>query len=426
VEVGVVTFIVEVGFTAGAGVDPSYLRLDDPVAGLLDVGLLAPDGLFTDLSTNSDGQSRVMDFTVDRSSSQGAGALVEYAAGTLSLTLLDDNGDLDPANIAEPIPGVAIQFSKVWAGNVYPLFTGTIDSWEPEHRYPDQAVIQVTATDNLGKVGGYSSDETAAVGASDLAGARINRFLDAIVWPTGQRDIDTGTVTLSATSLEGNTLDNLRNTAQAEVGQLYATAGGDIRFVDRKGLILDAASLTVQATFGSNRAAGELPWAGMLGISYSKDQLINLIRAQRDGGTTVFESSDEESRSRYGDHSPGQFTLPLETDDQVSAWTDYVRARDSRPKLVFTDVTIDVRADEDNLYPQVLTRDFGDRIAVVRRPPGVAADTREAYIRGIHHSFQAPLQWQTRWELEPASTDSPFILDDAVRGLLDNANVLAY
>lgn len=420
------TFLVQVGLSTGASVDPTYLRLDDPVAGRLDVQVLAPDGLFTDLSTDSNGEQRVMAFDIDRSSTQGAGALVEYAAGTLTLTLRDDNGDLDPANIAEPIPGVAIQFSKIWAGATYSLFTGTIDSWEPDHRYPDQAVVTITASDNLAKVGGYSSAAQAPAGAGELSGARINRFLDEIGWPSGQRDIDTGTVTLAATTSEGNTLDNLRSTAQAEIGQLYATPGGDIRFLDRRSLFLDTASLTVQATFGSNRAAGELPWVGQLGISYSKDQLINLIMAQRAGGTTVFTSSDDESRSRYGDHSPGQFTLPLDTDDQVAAWADYVRARDSRPKLVFTDVTIDVRADEDNLYPQVLTRDFGDRIAVVRRPPGVAADTRQCYIRGVHHSFAAPTQWQTRWELEPASTNSPFILDDAVRGLLDSGNVLAY
>jgi hypothetical protein len=422
VEVRIVTFIVQAAFSTGAGVDPTYLRLDDPVAGLLDTHVLAPDDVFTDLSVDGNGMQRVMSLSIDRSGTQGAGPLVEYAAGTLSLTLRDDNGDLDPANIAEPIPGVAIQVSKVWAGDVYSLFTGTIDSWEPEHRYPDQAVVQITATDNLGGIGGYNSGEQASTGAGQASGARIGAILDLIGWPAGLRDIDTGTVTLAATTFEGNALDLLRDVTQAEAGQLWARPDGRIRWRDRYDLYTATASSTVQGTFGSG--AGELPWVGRLGISYSKANLINLIRATRDG-TTVFESSDEQSRSRYGDHSPGQFTLPLDTDAQVQAWADYVRARDSLPKLIFTDVTIDVRADEDALYPQVLTRDFGDRIAVVRRPPGVAADTREAYIRGIHHSFDAPLGWQTRWELEPAVEGSPFILDDAVHGLLDN-NVLIY
>lgn len=415
------TFIVRVAFEGGAYVDPTYLRLDDPVAGLLDVQVLAPDNLYTDISTDSNGQQRVMALSIDRSSTQGAGQLVEYAAGTLSLTLRDDNGDLDPVTIGEPIPGIAIQLSKIWGGTVYPLFTGTIDSWEPEHTYPDQAVVQITATDNLGSIAGYNSGEQAPSGAGELSGARIGRLLDAINWPAGLRDLDAGIVTLDATTFEGGALDNLRDTAQAEVGQVWARPDGRIRFRDRYDLYTATESLIVQGTFGSG--PGELPWVGKLGISYSKDGMINLVRASRDGGTTVFESSDEESRSRYGDKSPGLFDLPLSTDTQVQTWVDYVRARDSQPKFVFTDVTIDVRADETSLYPQVLTRDFGDRIAVVRRPPGVSADTREAWIRGIHHSFEAPTQWQTRWELEPASTDSPFFLNDAVRGLLDN-NVL--
>lgn len=418
------SFIVEVGLSIGANIDPTYLVLDDPVAGLLDVQVLAPDNVFSDFSTDSNGFPRVMSFTIDRGSTQGAGQLVEYAAGTMSLTLLDDHGDLDPANITEAIPGVQIRFSKVWQGGVYPLFSGTIDSWEPEHRYPDQAVVTITATDHLGTVGGSNQGESAAAGAGEKSGARISRILDSIGWPAGQRDIDTGTVTLVATTLEGNALDLLRDTAQAEVGQLYATADGWIRFRDRYAPYTDTTSSTVQDTFGSGGGA-ELPWVGQLGISYSRTNVINLIRATRDG-TTVFESSDDVSRARYGDRSPGQFTLPLDSDVQVQAWTDYVRARDSLPKMVFTDVTIDPRADEDDLYYPVLHFDLGNRIAVVRRPPGVTADTRECYIRGIHHSFQAPLAWQTRWELEPAAGGSPFILDDAVHGLLDSTNVLIY
>lgn len=414
------TFIVKIGLSAGVAIDPTWLRLDDPVAGLLDSHVLAPDGILTDVSTDSNGMQRVMSLSIDRSSTQGAGALVEYAAGTLSMTLRDDNGDLDPVTLGEPIPGIPIQVSKVFDGDVYALFTGTIDSWEPEHRYPDQAVIQVTATDNLGKIQGYNSGAQTPSGAGQLSGARIEALLDLIGWPAGQRDIDTGQVTLAETDFEGNILDEARTATQAEVGQLWAKPNGDIRFADRYSLYLDGG--TVQGTFGSG--AGELPWVGMLGISYTKTGMINLIRAARDAeGATVFESSDDESRNRYGDQSLGQFNLPLETDDQVAGWADYVRARDSQPKIVFTDVTIDVRADEASLYPPVLTYDFGTRIAVVRRPPGVAADTREVWIRGIHHSFEAPMQWQTRWELEPATSDSPFFLDDPVRGLLDN-NVL--
>lgn len=421
------TFLVRVGFSTGAGVPDEYLRLDDPVAGVLDVGLLAPEDLTTDLSTDSAGNGRVMAFAIDRGSTQGAGQLVEYSTGTLTLTLRDDAGDLDPANIAEPIPGVSIQLAKVWDGTVYPLFTGTIDSWLPEHRYPDQAVVVITASDALAALAAYNRGETGLTfGAGDTSGARITRILDNVGWPAGLRDIDSGTVTLAAGPLDGNALDNLRTVALAEVGDLWATPAGRIRFRDRYGLYTDPAGTTVQATFGSDVAGGELPWVGQLGISYDRSAMVNTVSASRDvEGATVFESSDEVSRARYGDRGPEQQMLPLETDAQVIAWADYVRARNAQPEMRFTAVTVDARVNESLMYPQILSRDFGDRIAVARRPPGVAADVREVYIRSVHHAFAAPNRWTTTWELEPAPTGSPFILDDAVRGLLDS-NVLIY
>lgn len=421
------TFIVEVALSTGAGVDSSYLRLNDPVAGRLDIQRLAPDGLMTDLSAASDGFSRVMAFTVDRGSTQGAGTLVEYAAATLSLSLRDDDGDLDPVSIDEPIPGSLIRLSKAWGGVVYSVFTGTIDSWLPEHRYPDQAVITVTATDMLASLGGYARGAIVPVGDGDDTGERLNRVLDSIGWPAGQRDIDTGVSVLVETDLSGNALDEARDVAQAEVGDLWATPAGLIKFRNRHALYLDSASTTVQATFGSG-GGSEIPWVGSLGMSYDRSALVNVVRASRDAEDAVaIEVGDDASRLRYGDKSPqGDVRLPFATDDEVAGWASYVLARDSFPKLRITDMDLDVRVDEAALYPQVLGRDFGDRIAVVRRPPGVAPDTREVHIRGIRHEFQAPLAWRTSWELEPAPSANPFFLDDPVRGELDAGNALIY
>ena len=190
---------------------------------------------------------------------------------------------------------------------------------------------------------------------------------------------------------------------------------------DRYGLYTGGA--TLHATFGSDIAGGELPWVGQLGISYDRSTLINLVRASRDAeDALVFESGDEISRARYGDRGPDTFQLPLADDGQVATWADYVRAKEAQPKLRFTSVTVDARVNEAAIYPHILGRDFGDRIAVVRRPPG-AVESREAFIRGIRHTFTAPNSWQTSWELEHAPTGSPFILDDPDRGRLDH-NVL--
>lgn len=419
-----VTFSVQVALSSGFDIDVSWLRLDDPVAGLLDQQLLADDDVMADLSADANGFSRVMAFQIDRSSTQGAGALVEYATGTLTLVLRDDVGDLDPETLGNMIPGSRIVFAKQWAGEVYPLFTGTVDSYLPEHRYPDQAVVVITASDMLASVARHNRNAQTEVGAGDDTGARIDRVLTSIGWPEGLRDIDTGLSTLTATTLEGSALDEARRAARAEVGELWADPAGRIRFRNRHALFLEARSTTVQATFGSG--PGELPFAGRLGLSYDRDRLVNVVRARRDDdAATIYEVGDSASRFRFGDHAHEQTDLALDTDSDVQNWASYVLSRDAFPQLRFTSLTVDVRADPDALYPQVLAREFGDRIAAVRRPPGVAADTREVYVRGIHHDFQAPDQWRTSYELEPAESGEAFFLDDPVQGLLDQ-NVLVY
>lgn len=443
-------FLIEAGFTTGATLDPDYLILDDPVAGLLDDGqLLAPDDLTTDLSTDRLGAQRTMQFVIDRGATQQAGALVDYTAATMSLTLRDDQGDLDPYTIGTPIPGSLIRFSFVWGGDVYPLFTGFIDSWLPEHRYPDQAVVQVTATDALGQLAGYKRGEVAAVGAGEDTGARLNRILDSIGWPAGERNIAAGASTLMATTLAGDPLTEIQQSVRSEVGEFYADAPGRPTFRSRRGLYLDDRSVTVQATFGSDPTAGELPFVGTLGLSYDKSEMVNVVRAARAvDDAIVYEVGDDVSRNRYLDKAQEQTDLLLTDDAEVLGWAQYVLARDSQPKLRFTDVTIDVRTDEALMYPQALNRWLGDRIAVVRRPPGLASggfypsattypgpavfpgrggpDTHEVHIRGLRHAFTAPNQWTTTWEVEPADLLNLFILDDPIHGLLDADNVLIW
>lgn len=442
-------FLLEVGFTTGATTGSEYFILDDPNQGLLDSGnLIADAATMTDLSVDSDGRQRVMAFSLTRGSSQQAGALVDYTAGTLSLSLRDDNGDLEPLTIAEPIPGSRIRFSYVWAGVVYPLFAGTIDSWLPEQRAPSHVVVVVTATDALARLAGYNRGEGVPVGEGEDTGARINRILDSIGWSAGDRNIGTGASTLMATTLSGAPLSEIQQAARSEVGEFYADAQGRPTFRSRVGLYSDARSTTVQATFGTGRSFGELPFVGSLGLSYDRTELVNVVRAARQvDEAVVIEVVDEVSRNRYLDQAHEQTDLLLQSDDEVRQWAQYVLARDAQPKLRFTDMSVDVRADEAALYPQVLGRELGDRIAVIRRPSGLGgglslypaaslypatslypgaggADRHEVHIRGIRHDFAAPNALVTTWELEPADLITAMILDDPVRGLLDAGNTL--
>src|SRR6266496_6239787 len=67
-------------------------------------------------------------------------------------------------------------------------------------------------------------------------------------------------------------------------------------------------------------------------------------------------------------------------------------------ELRFDTLTIKPMSDPNNLFPQVLGREIGDRIRIVRRPPGGGTITRDVFIRGIEHSVDARArEWVTTW-----------------------------
>jgi hypothetical protein len=87
---------------------------------------------------------------------------------------------------------------------------------------------------------------------------------------------------------------------------------------------------------------------------------------------------------------------------------------------------VHAHADPTNLFPQVLAREIGDRIKVVRYPPGGGSPiSREVFIRGISHETTGAT-WITTWSLQSATKyGSFFALDHPVLGLLDQ-NALGF
>src|SRR5690606_2956433 len=96
------------------------------------------------------------------------------------------------------------------------------------------------------------------------------------------------------------------------------------------------------------------------------------------------------------------------------------------PEVRFDSIEIHAHADPDNLFPQVLGREIGDRIRIIRQPSGGGpAIERDVFIRGVSHTT-GPGTWITTWTLQSATkAGSFFTLDNAVLGLLDS-NALGY
>jgi hypothetical protein len=249
-------------------------------------------------------------------------------------------------------------------------------------------------------------------------------------WSGADRNIDlTSTTTLQATTLDGDALDEAQNVMHTETGEFYCDENGFMFFRGRQRMLTDARSATPQATFGSNRAGGELPYVGVPGLSKDTEQLVNLISATRNGGAEQV-AEDTTSTQRYLDHKWEETGLLLQTDADVASWAGYVLHFDHLPEFRFTSLDIDPRLDEANLYPQVLGRKFGDRITVVRRPPsspwGTIVDSKDVFIRTIEHTWvRKGFQWKTSWGLQPVDKLSYLILNNATNGKL-NQNALFF
>lgn len=390
------------------------LFLNDPVKGLLGTGTLG----------GTEYHANVLDdlrrITIKRGASRADFPLIRYEAGGGDLALLNTERQYDPTNLDGPYVAAGVTqvepmrpllASAMWDGVDYPLIQAFIDTWALDWSGPNWSEASAPFTDGLQILEEDKRQAVAAVGAGELSGARVARILDSVGWPEDKRAIDAGSVTLQATTLEGPALGELQAVAEAELGALYVRGDGVLTFRERTAVMTDPRATTSQATFGDG-GGDELPYKdGGLSLAYDTETLINRILAQREGGAEVF-LEDLASQEKYRVHAPVSSTdLLLEDDAAVEQWAGFLLQVSSKPELRFTSMEVWPRADPDRLWPQVLGRDIGDRITVIRRPPGGGDPIiRDVFIRGIQHVITVD-NWVTTWTFQSASAFTFFTLD---------------
>lgn len=417
---------VEVGLGSGASTG-TLLTLDDVARGKLDTATLASGDVFTDVT------AYVLNVSTHRGSSRVDGPIVRYEAGTATVTLANADRRFDPTNLAGPytgggvtqiVPMVPVRIRASFGGTTYDLFRGYVDNWAVAWSDPNWSTVTMTASDAYKVFANYSRAPVAAVGASENSGARISRILDSVSWPAADRVIATGNSTLQATTLEGDALAELQLTADSELGECYVDGAGRVVFRNRLALLTDTRSNISQATFGDGGGV-ELPGLDV-GVAYDDTQLVNYARVTRVGGVEQ-SAVDSASQQTYLTRTYERSDLLLETDSDALNLAQWVVSTSKDPELRFDEITLNPRMADATLWPQALGREIGDRITVVRRPPGGgSAITRDVFVRGISHEAVASTNsWKTTWALQSGLKGSFLTLDNSTLGLLD-ANALAY
>jgi hypothetical protein len=417
------TITVEAAFTVG-GAFGTALILDDASLGLLDTGTLSAE-VWSDITPY------VLGFNTRRGASRADGPILRFEAGQATLTLDNSDRRFDPTNLSGPYvaggltqvtPMRKVRISAVHDGTSYPVFTGFADAWDITYQGYGSSTCVLTATDATKVLSNQDRVALgAAVGASELSGARVSRVLDSMGWSTLDRDIDEGESTLQETTMDRSVWEELLQVQDSEIGQVFVEADGVVTFHGRHYLLENPTSTTSQLTLGDG--AGETPFVEAP-ISYDDTTLNNLVRIARTGGTQQT-AEDITSQQDYLIHTYDRTDLIVEADTDAADYAAFILYQTKDPELRFTSVTVNGNDDQDVLFPHMLGRRFGDLITITRDPPGGGAITRTAYIVGVSHEVPGVNEWRTTWQLQSAAKWSFMILDHTTLGVLD-ANALAY
>ena len=350
----------------------------------------------------------------------------QFQTGTLSLRIVDQNGDFNPQNPSGPYynlltPMRKVQITATYGAVTYPIFSGFITSYTTTTPKNANDVVYTTiqAVDAFRLAQNAQISTVAGTSAGQLSGARINALLDAIDWPASMRDVDAGLTTMQADPGSARTsLAAMQTVETSEYGALYVDAAGSFVFQDRN------------VTAGSTGATPTVFNDNGSDISYFNavwrldDTLVyNSASVTRTGGTTQT-AINQASIDKYFVHSYNQQNLLMQTDAVALDYAQAYVASRAETSIRCDAIQLDLYTDNYNTgIIAALDLDYFDPVTITTNQPGGSTLTKTLQVFGVAQSI-TPNSWKTTLTtLEPIIDG--FILDSSIYGLLDSG-VLSY
>jgi hypothetical protein len=350
----------------------------------------------------------------------------EFQTGTMTLRIVDQNGDFNPQNPSSPYFGLLdpmrkVSISATSVGVTYPMFSGFITSYTTSTPLNANDVVYTTiqAVDAQRLAQNAQISTVTGATAGDLSGTRINQILNTISWPASMRDIDAGLTTMQADPGTARTsLAALQTVTNSEYGAFYVDAAGSFVFQDRS--VTTASIGDTPTVFNDNGT--DIGYANAL-WRLDDTLIFNQANVTRTGGT-VQSATNAASVEKYFAHTYNIQNLLMQTD---AVALDYARA------YVASRAETSVRCDaiELDLYTNnyangilaALDLDFFDPVTITTNQPGSSTLTKTLQIFGVAHTV-TPNKWRTVFTtLEPVIDG--FILNSTQYGVLDTS-VLSY
>ena len=350
----------------------------------------------------------------------------EFQTGTMTLRIVDQNGDFNPQNPSSPYFGLLdpmrkVSISATSVGITYPMFSGFITSYTTTTPKNANDVVYTTiqAVDALRLAQNAQIATVTGATAGNLSGTRINQILDQIAWPASMRDVDAGLTTMQADPGTARTsLSALQTVTNSEYGAFYVDASGSFVFQDRS---VTTASIGGTPTVFNDNGTD----IGYFNAVWRLDDtlIFNQANVTRTGGT-VQSATNAASVEKYFAHTYNIQNLLMQTDAVALDYAQAYVASRAETSVRCDAIELDLYTDNyANGILAALDLDFFDPVTITTNQPGASTLTKTLQVFGVAHNV-TPNKWRTTFTtLEPIIDG--FIIGSTLYGILDTS-VLSY
>jgi hypothetical protein len=302
-------------------------------------------------------------------------------------------------------------WGDAWGGGsaTYPVFTGHVEAWPVTFPGDKDMEVRVPLVDGMKML------SLASISGSFIqqgSGARVGAILDAVNWSAADRDLDVGTATVPAITLDKvSALEHIQQVAHAEGGRFFI--GKDGKAVFREGVETNPdISTRTWTDDGTGMSYRDIT------LVMDDDLILNDVHLTRTGGTEQV-ATDGGSQNQYGKRSSSETDIQLVSDAAVLSRAQEQVQRYAQPALRLERLVDN--AMKHGLWDRVLVRDINDIVKVIESR---TATSQISSVEGISHDIGRDGSWTVTLAVAPSSLIVAGILDSATYGQLDSTAIL--
>ena len=340
----------------------NLFTLDDATLGVLD------GNCYLDGRVGDDLTDRLLKVEISRGRHD---QFQDFQAGTMRLTLSNNDRELDPVNTAsryfDPISGtsgVTIRRKVTLKYKNTEIFTGRITdidiSYDPTSAPNTRSEVTIDVADDFVLLANTFMDEYFP--STELSGARVNAILALPeVNYTGPTAIDAGTVTCLDDPVQDQTrtIDALQAVAATERGYLYFRGDGTLAFTDR--IVGSSIPAKVFADDGTGQEYETLS------IVYGQENLFNRVVCTPIDSITAGVADDATSQATFGIATLSLGGL-LCSDGDAQTLADYLLSLFKDPSYRFDGMSVTFVGNSIGLVSQqeIIDLELGSVVRIIK------------------------------------------------------------